>query len=264
MQKLSSDIKIEQLKKELSDCRKLLAESRNEMDAFINIAAHDLKAPFRKITSLIDILINKSTIKEQENLRVYAEKIFKSVADANNMIDRLSVCASMDDKNISFAKTDLLKLLREVLKEQEQIINNNNVEIEIENLPVLEINVPQIKTVFFELLDNAIKFKKADKNSHIKINSYILTLKEKEIYNLAVSTIYHRIEFKDNGIGLVDDIHDKIFEPFYKYHGKSAYTGSGMGLAVIRKIMKNHHGLIFSVPNEAEGVRMNLIFPETI
>ena len=263
MQKLSSETKIDQLSIQLSEYEQLLNVCRQENDAFINIAAHDLKAPVRKLAVLIDRLLLKAKKNANDDLSIYTEKIVSTLAEMDAVVERLSAYAAVEINNIDFSETSLTELVKNVITEHSQLIKSSNAEIIVEGLPNLKINKPQIKTVFKELLDNSLKFIRENDRPKIKIKSSNLTLKEKEIYNLANKSVYHKIEFIDNGIGIREDIVEKIFQPFFRFYGKADFAGSGMGLAIIRKIMKNHQGMIYAMPNEYEGVTMIIIFPET-
>lgn len=264
MQKLSTEIIIEQLTTALSSCQEQLQEIRQENDAFINIAAHDLKAPLRKLATLVDRFLQKATKIESEALQVYSDKIFNAITEMNSLVERLSAYAAVETDGIKFTETALSALIKEVIEENTSLINANNATIIFNELPALKINKPQVKTVFKELLDNAIKFKSEEEKPHIEIKSYFLSLKDKEIYNLASEKIYYKFEFIDNGIGISEALKEKIFQPFFRFHGNAGFAGSGMGLAICRKIMKNHCGFIYSVANEKNGVRMIVIFPETL
>ena len=117
--------------------------------------------------------------------------------------------------------------------------------------------------LFKNLLENAIKFSKKDSVPNIQIRSSVVSPEEKDQFNLEGDRLYYKIEITDNGIGFKKDYTEKIFRPFVRLHGKSQFPGNGMGLAICKKIMNVHHGIIYAESLENEGARFTLVLPET-
>ena len=130
-------------------------------------------------------------------------------------------------------------------------------------LPSLEVVPTQIKQLFDNLIINSIKFKKAGELTVINIRSHPLSFLEKNSFNLKPDKNYYSIEIEDNGIGFEKEYAEKIFLIFQRLHGKSQYPGSGIGLAICKKIVENHKGIIFGNGNSENGAIFTVILPET-
>ncbi len=127
----------------------------------------------------------------------------------------------------------------------------------------MEIVPTQVKQLFNNLLSNSIKFKKETNPPIIHIRCHPLEVLEKVKFNLKPDKNYFKIEFEDNGIGFEKEYDQKIFQIFQRLHGKSQYPGSGIGLAICKKIVENHNGIIFGDGNTQNGATFTVILPET-
>jgi signal transduction histidine kinase len=119
-----------------------------------------------------------------------------------------------------------------------------------------------MKQLFDNLLSNSIKFKKADEHPSIHIRSQRLTAKQKEQYHLNTSKNWFKIEFTDNGIGFEPEYSERIFQIFQRLHGKAEYPGSGIGLAICKKITEQHKGIIQAAGKPNNGATFTIILPE--
>jgi signal transduction histidine kinase len=153
--------------------------------------------------------------------------------------------------------------VQEALQELPAAIKEKQAVIATLTLPVIEGNRDQFRLLFKNLLENSIKFSKKDRAPQINIDSAILTAEEKRELDLDDNLPYYRIEIDDNGIGFKTENAQKIFHPFVRLHGKSQFPGNGIGLAICRKIMEIHHGIIYAEGRENEGSRFILILPES-
>ena len=152
--------------------------------------------------------------------------------------------------------------MRQVKNELELAIEETGTTIESAALPTIEASMTQMKQLFSNIFSNAIKFRKADTKPVIKITSSVLDEEEKTRYYLQRDTNYHKISICDNGIGFENEYAAKIFQIFQRLHGKTEYPGSGIGLAICKRIIEHHQGLIFADSTEGEGACFIFILPE--
>lgn len=134
--------------------------------------------------------------------------------------------------------------------------------ITMDKLPQVSGALTQLKQLFTNLIGNAIKFRKPGKSPAIQITSTIASGEELKQYHLPANRKYHRIAVSDNGIGFDPEYAERIFQAFQRLHGKSEYPGSGVGLAICKKIMDQHNGAIYAEGQRGAGASFILIFPE--
>jgi light-regulated signal transduction histidine kinase (bacteriophytochrome) len=228
---------------------------------FIDMAVHDLDAPLRKLSLLIGMFIEKLT--PDKDTQVYIERIENCVGDMRSLIDDLSVLAKVTSGKREHTSFKLENIIQQSLRELPLASKEREAVVNMQALPVIEGDADQYCCLFKNLLDNAIKFSKKDSVPEIEIRSSVLKPEEKVLLDLSDDRSYYKIEITDNGIGFKKDYSEKIFRPFVRLHGKSQFPGSGMGLAICKKIMNIHHGLIYAESLENEGARFTLVLPET-
>ncbi|MEI9908306.1 MAG: ATP-binding protein [Bacteroidota bacterium] len=231
----------------------------NDYNEFIDMAVHDLDAPLRKLSLLVGMLTDK--LPHDKNIQTYSARIENCVVDMRSLIDDLYVLAKISDKgkftacNIDTIIKELLPGLPSPVKEKKPVINTSS-------LPIIEGDAVQYRLLFKNLLENAIKFSSAGTLSEIQIRSSVLTSNEKDSLDLQSDMLYYKIEIADNSIGFKQENAEKIFRPFVRLHEKSRFPGNGIGLAVCKKIIDIHHGIIYAESRENEGSRFILVLPE--
>lgn len=251
--------KINHLETELQKATDTLLNCKKEQEEFILIASHDLQAPLRKLSTFVERLTNK--IKDlPDEARTYTERIQIAVTNMRSLIDGLAALSEVTELGRKFEKCDLNELVQDVVKNM-QLQEKEN--ISYANLPVIEGNCTQLKHLFQNLIDNAIKFQKKDSPLQIIINSKEINAEEKKNFDLPANKTYYKMEIADNGIGFEDQYSERIFKPFQRLHGKSEYEGNGLGLAICKKITENHNGIIYAKGDNVEGARFILILSET-
>lgn len=255
--------KIKQMEAELQKAYTLINYYKKEHEDFIMIASHDLQAPLRKLSTFVERLIYKFKETKGSEINAYAERIQSILASMRKMIESLSVFSYTSELMPGFTKCNLNEILQNVLKDIYLVTDENNVTITNSALPDLEGNAAQLKSLFGNIIHNAIKFQKKDTALQIKITAVSITEEDKKALNLHKNKIYHKIVITDNGIGFDDQYAEKIFQPFVRLHGKSEYEGNGFGLALCKKIIENHHGFIYATSSKHSDTRFTLILPET-
>ena len=230
-------------------------EKRNkDLEEFTYVASHDLKEPLRKIIAFGDLLSLscKSTVDPKA-----AEYVGRMQDAANRMmslIDDLLQLSRVGTDLTEFTYTDLNEIVDRVVQDLEPAIVEKNASITVDKLPSLAVKPLQMQQLFQNLIANALKFN------------------DKEVPTLSITSTplpkgdypgeYHRIFVKDNGIGFDQEYSERIFEAFHRLHGRSTYSGSGIGLAICKKIVELHDGAISATGEKGEGATFIIDLPE--
>ncbi|HEY1054905.1 MAG TPA: ATP-binding protein, partial [Emticicia sp.] len=240
----------------LEEKNKALENSNRELESFNYIASHDLQEPLRKIRTFIH-LIEKSDF-DSESSRKYFEKINSSAQRMSDLIQSVLTYSRLSKTGEDFVETDLNKILSEVQTDFELLIKEKNATIKTGKLPVIKANTLQINQLFSNLISNSLKF--STEKPKITISSKIE--KGKQVNPLANpdQSFVHLI-FKDNGIGFPNEFKDKIFNLFQRLHGKSEYSGTGIGLSIVKKIVEQHKGFISAESVDGEGATFHIWLP---
>jgi PAS domain S-box-containing protein len=239
-----------------------LNRSNKELEEFAYVASHDMHEPLRKILTFSERIRSKRFDALGDDERVYLDRISASAANMRHLIDNLLEFSRVSRGNRSFVQCDLNELLKEVVSDQELRIEETETTVELKNLPVLEAVPSELRQLFNNLMSNALKFRKPEVPPSIRISAHRLTHKEKTDLLLPFNHVFYRIDVEDNGIGFDAVYTEKIFEIFQRLHGKAEYSGSGIGLAICKKIVENHDGIIFASSTAGTGSTFSVILPE--
>jgi signal transduction histidine kinase len=163
--------------------------------------------------------------------------------------------------NKAFELYSLQQILNETLQTLEFKIEQKNALIKSDELPEANIIPSQFRQLFQNLLSNSLKFVRSDVQTVITITSTYLKPQDLPSYQLAAAEKYLKLEFNDNGIGFENEFAGKIFAIFQRLHGRSEYEGSGIGLAICKKIVEHHGGLIFATGVPDQGASFTIILP---
>ncbi|MCH8157154.1 MAG: PAS domain S-box protein, partial [Nitrospinae bacterium] len=243
MDRLKAEEKLDHYARELERSNQALQE-------FSAIASHDLQEPLRKVIAFGDQLRSDYADALDERGLDFLERMQKAALRMRGFIESLLEYSEVGSKPAKFLATDLNLLVREVLSDLEMRIHQTQARIEVGALPTLEVDPLQMRQLFQNLLGNALKFHKPDEPPVISIQSR----------NGDDSTC--KITLKDNGIGFDTQYLDKIFKPFERLHGYGEYEGSGMGLAICKKIVERHNGYLTAESAKGEGSTFILSLPE--
>jgi PAS domain S-box-containing protein len=230
------------LNQEITRKNKELERSNKELTSFSYVVSHDLQEPLRKIKTFSDLILEKDMKILSQEGREHFDRIMSSAGRMQKLIDDL-LSFSRTQSNISPREsTDL----NEVLEETTKALSGKDkaFTIESEKLPVINAISFQMRQLFENIIGNSIKYSKPDTVPHIKISCELL--KGEEVFRDGVpeKEKYHRISFADNGIGFDQKHSEKIFEVFQRLHGRHEFSGTGIGLAICKKIAENHSGFI--------------------
>jgi signal transduction histidine kinase len=179
------------------------------------------------------------------------------------LVDSLAKLFRITADLIEYIPCNIETLAQDVFRGLQQLEKEDPATITFSSLPVLEADVLQYRLLFKNLFENSIRFRKKGIPVKIQISSELLNDKEKRFWSLQENKNYYKIDISDNGIGFKQENAEKIFHPFVRLHGKSQFPGNGIGLAICRKIMDIHEGIIYAEGRENEGARFILILPES-
>jgi len=236
--------------------------AEEKFNEFIEAAAHDLQAPLRKISVLVDRAFRKDEKKFDNDTKEYIRRIESCVDEMKLLLNGLLGLVKADAPTNLHEICDLDKIVRDSVENMGEEINDKRLAIHIDPLPTIHGNMILYTQMFKNLLENAVKFTEAEKDSNVQIKTTNLSDEERSKFHLT-SEKYYRIEISDNGIGFRSENEQKIFEPFVRLHPRSDFAGSGLGLFICKKIVARHNGIIYAEGNEKEGARFILILPET-
>jgi PAS domain S-box-containing protein len=239
-----------------------LNRSNKELEEFAYVASHDMNEPLRKITTFIERLNNKYRSELGDDGRMYLNRILSSVDNMRRLIDTLLEFSRTARSSQPLESTDLNLVLAEVRADLELKIEETNTVIVADKLPVIEAVPSQMKQIFDNLLNNSIKFRQAEISPHVTIQCQKLNKKQKTELNLDRDNVWYKIDFSDNGIGFEAEYREKIFQIFQRLHGKTEYPGSGIGLAICKKITDHMNGLIYAQSEPGKGAIFTIILPE--
>lgn len=252
-----------------------LETTNADLQRFAYVASHDLQEPLRKIMTFTSLLEKEVGSHVTENGRMYMQKIVQSSGRMQRLIDDILSFSSLRVTRDAFCFTDLNAVLKQVLSDIEIRIENTGAVIHADELPVIEAIPSQMEQLFQNLLSNALKFRQEGVPPQITITCNTIGAEEinrndmKEDGTFPVSGISYRrgqehfvkIEFHDNGIGFEEAYAEKIFEIFQRLHSNKTFEGTGIGLAICKKIVDNHHGLIGAISKPREGATFTIYLP---
>lgn len=254
--------KLREYERSLEEKIQELNRSNTELEEFAYVASHDLQEPLRKLTTFSERLQSKFKESLGKEGILYLDRIVAATENMRVLIENLLEFSRTARSDKHFTKTDLDKLLENVKADLELKIEETGAIIYADPLPALEVIPSQIKQLFDNLISNSIKFRSTQRQSIINISCNKLTRQEKNIYNLRSEKNYFKFTIEDNGIGFEKEYAERIFQIFQRLHGKSEYPGSGIGLAICKKIVENHNGIIFAIGEPDQGAIFTVILPE--
>lgn len=250
--------KVELRTKELVSKNSELEITNHELQQFAWVVSHDLKEPLRKIQTF-NHLIRDKFLGNNAEASSYLDRSISSSARMSQLISDLLAYSRLSVE-AKFKPTDLNALFRDVLTDFDEIITKKTVQIRIDPIPVIDTIPSQIRQVFQNLISNALKFSRENVTPHILVTSELI--ENKSIDGIAnPNGKYCRIVIEDNGIGFEEKFLDRIFIIFQRLNNQNRYEGTGIGLAIAKKIMDKHNGLISARSKVNEGACFILVMP---
>jgi len=252
------ELKVSERTKELSEKNEELEFRNHELQQFSWVVSHDLKEPLRKI-EIFSKLIKDKYLQNDDRAVDYINRTIGSAGRMSNLITDLLDYSRLSSR-VTAVKTDLNIVIQEVLSDFDHLIEQKNAVFKIDNLPVINAVPSQLRQVFQNLIGNSLKFSKTGVPSIIEISSEYIETKD---FNAPKSSSgdFCRIIVKDNGIGFDENYLDKIFIIFQSLNAREAYDGTGIGLAIAKKIIEKHNGIITAKSQPDHGASFIMVLP---
>ncbi len=245
---------------ELKGYARKLERSNKELQDFASVASHDLQEPLRKVQAFSDRLRSRCAGSIDDQGRDYLDRVQNAAKRMQTLINDLLTFARVASKAQPFVPTDLAAITREVVSDLEVRIEQAQGRVEVDDLPNVDADPLQVRQLMQNLIGNSLKYQRADVPPVVRVSS-------KRVVHEAAGPAevpprpYCQILVEDNGIGFDEIYSDRIFTIFQRLHGRSEYEGTGVGLAVCRKIVERHGGSITAKSQLGEGSTFIVTLP---
>ncbi len=273
--------------------RQELTRSNAELQQFASIASHDLQEPLRKIQAFGDQLKTKYNQALTEQGQDYVQRMQNAAGRMQTLINDLLTLSRITTKAQPFVPVDLAQVVQEVLSDLEVRVQESNAQVEVGSLPTIDADPLQMRQLLQNLIGNALKFHKTIEPPRVRVYSQVLKGEEQhsaletmlpanvpsltrvglgwiepppeqmdgQLSGNSTTPKRCQIMVEDNGIGFDEKYLDRIFNVFQRLHGRSAYEGTGMGLAICRKIAERHSGSLTAKSTPGQGTTFIVTLP---
>lgn len=236
-----------------------LERSNQELQDFAHVASHDLQEPLRKIQAFGNLLEEEYGAVLGDG-KAYLDRMRIAASRMQRLINDLLTFARVTTRAQPFLEIDLNSIVQEAIDDLEASVRANHGEVEVSPLPIIEADPMQMRQVFQNLIGNALKFHRPEIPPHVKISAEV---SNEAGDNPSPERQICTIRVEDNGIGFDEKYLDRIFTVFQRLHGKGQFEGTGVGLAVVRKIITRHNGTITAQSTPGEGSTFIIVLPIT-
>jgi signal transduction histidine kinase len=256
------DLRMQEKNVDLQQLTKALQNTQNDLQQFTWVASHDLQEPLRKIITYSDRLQQLYNELLPDAGRNYIEKIISSALRMTHLLDDLLTFSRIANEGDVFSFTSLTEVIDRVLGGMQENIQQRQADISYWGLPVIEAIPHQMDMLFYHLISNAMKFTHPHQSPVITITSGKLAPDRLQQFDkLDRSLSYYEIIVRDNGIGFNQEFANQIFVIFQRLNDKREFPGTGIGLALCRKIAHNHNGEIYATSGEGQGSAFHVLLP---
>jgi PAS domain S-box-containing protein len=252
---------IKKAKNVLEQKNQELEKMNKELESFAYVSSHDLQEPLRKIQAFSSRLMEKENENLSENGKDYLRRMRLAGERMQQLIQDLLAYSRTKTADRKFEKTDLETIISEVIEDLTDDLTLKNGSVIIGEVCDLNIIPFQFRQLIYNLISNSLKFAKKDVPPVINVNCRISKGKFLSNEKLLPETEYCHISIVDNGIGFDANYKDKIFEIFQRLHGREEYMGTGIGLAIVKKIVENHDGFITATGEPNQGATFDIFIP---
>lgn len=238
-----------------------LERQNEELASFSYVASHDLQEPLRKIQTFANRIQDLENDKLSDTGKDYFARMIAAAQRMQLLIEALLDYSRTNTSDKTFVETDLNLLLKEARSNLSVLVEDKKAVIEVGPLPKLQVIPHQFQQLVSNILSNSLKYSRPDVPPHISVTAEKVS--GAEINNGAASKLnmYWHFRFEDNGIGFEQQYAGRIFELFQRLHGRMEYSGTGIGLAICKKIVQNHHGFISASGEPGAGARFDVYLP---
>jgi light-regulated signal transduction histidine kinase (bacteriophytochrome) len=258
-ERMASEEKVKQLNRQLLENIASLESANKDLDRFAFMASHDLQEPLRKIRTFSDRLHVKYNAVLDEDGKANIVRIQKAAERMQNLITDILTFSKISSEKLEFVESDLNKIVGEVIHDMDDEVRSRQAAIEVSDLPHLQVNPGLIKPLFQNLISNALKYSKKETPPAIRIKADIGNQNQR--WTDQFSKSYCRIFIEDNGIGFDQRYAEEIFGMFKRLHRNSEFEGTGIGLALCKKIVEQHNGFISARSKLGEGSTFIISLP---
>lgn len=238
-----------------------LEKMNKELQSFVYISSHDLQEPLRKIQIFASRILETDFESLSERAKHDFTRMQKSAFRMQSLIQDLLAYSRTKVEDITYEIVNLHEVIEDVQETLSEELKNNKVTLDLNIKCKVKIIPIQFKQIIHNLISNSIKFAKEDHPLVIKIDCEHIKGKDTAVETLDSNKKYCHIRFADNGIGFEQQFSEKIFEVFQRLHSNDEYTGTGIGLAIVKKIIENHKGHILAKSTVNEGAVFHIYIP---
>jgi PAS domain S-box-containing protein len=238
-----------------------LERSNQELQDFASVASHDLQEPLRKILAFGDRLRTKCADALGETGRDYMERILDAARRMQTLIHDLLTLSRVTSRGQPFVEVDLAEMIWDVISDLDTRIEQTHAQISVGSMPVIEADPPQMRQLLQNLLSNALKFHRPGEPPQVAVRARVFDEYDHHLSGLVPGDRVCEIAVQDNGIGFDEKYAERIFAVFQRLHNRSEYPGTGIGLAVCRKIADRHAGTIAAKSAEGKGATFIVTLP---
>ncbi|QDH81160.1 PAS domain S-box protein [Echinicola soli] len=246
---------------ELKEANESLVNKNKELKAFTYVSSHDLQEPLRKLQTFAGIISEREEQHLSDKGKNYFRLIQQETERMRQLIQDLLGFSSLSAGERKFKTIDLNIIIDEAIEDFKEAITEKNAIIEFNETCEVLIIPFQFRQLMHNLIGNALKYSNPETTPLIKISSHIVAYEKLDIKELPPQKEYCQITISDNGIGFEQKFSNKIFEVLQKLHGKEEYPGTGIGLAIVKKIVDNHNGIITATSELNKGAIFTIYLP---
>jgi PAS domain S-box-containing protein len=257
-------VELETANQELKTANELLLHSNENLQAFAYVASHDLQEPLRKIQTFSDLLKNQYGLHLGKGID-YLERMQSATSRMSSLIHDLLNFSRFSSQPAAQEQVRLTDIVQQVLTDLDLITEETRAQIQVATLPVVMGAPAQLRHLFQNLISNALKFRRPEVSPAIHIRAGQILSRDLPVSVKPVreAFTYYQIDVIDNGIGFESQYAEKIFQVFQRLHGRSEYTGTGIGLAICKSVVINHGGAITASSQVGQGATFSVYLPQS-
>lgn len=253
--------KVQERTKELKQVNEELVRINQELSSFAYVSSHDLQEPLRKIQTFATRIVDTEKNNLSDKGKDYLVRLENAATRMRLLIQDILAYSRTNNTEKIIEWVDLNQLLSDIREELKESMLEKKAVLQSDRLPAVKGIRFQLYQLFMNIISNAIKFARQQEPVHINVKASLVKGQDIPDGNADPAKTYHLFSISDNGIGFAQEFNKRIFEVFQRLHGKNAYAGTGIGLAIVKKIVNNHGGIILAFGEEDIGARFDIYLP---